>query len=387
MLEDSARLSRKKCAAFYKLLRTAERPLLYAGGGVVSGNAAGELRDFSKRFGIPVVTSLMGIGSVDTTDPLSLHMIGMHGTAYANYAVEDCDFLIAVGARFDDRVAGNVAAFAPNARIAHIDIDAAEIGKVVGVDWAHAGDAGTTLQQLLDVGVDVNVDFSPWAEYVIELKQTHGQHYNEKSELIQPEYVLDLLNQLVHGDAVICTGVGQHQMFAALYMDCHEPRTFITSGCMGTMGFGLPAAIGAQLARRDKIVLDIDGDGSMRMNVGELETAATYDIPVKIVMLNNESDGMVRQWQTLYYGKRYSGTDKTERTKDFIQEARANGIEFARRVTDKGDVRAALEALLEYDGPGFIEVCVDRDAHVYPMVGPGESYKRMITGPYITPRD
>ena len=385
--QRAARLPQDKAAAFFGLLGRSKRPLFYVGGGVIISGAAAELRAFSSRFSIPVVTSLMGIGSVDTTDPLALGMLGMHGTAYANYAVEDCDFLIAVGTRFDDRVAGNVEKFAPHAKVVHIDIDAAEIGKVKAVDWACVGDAKQVLAELLAAGANFEADFSKWANRVLELKKRHCQRYNQDAEIIQPEYVLDTLNQLVRGDAVVCTGVGQHQMFSSLYLDFREPRTFITSGCMGTMGFGLPASIGAKLARPDKLVIDVDGDGGMRMNVGELETAATFNVPVKIVLLNNEADGMVWQWQGLYYGRRFSGTDKKPRTKDFVKEAQANGFQFARRVTDQKDVRPALEALLAYDGPALVEFMTDREAFVYPMVGPGDAYDKMIVGPHITSRE
>ena len=384
---EAAHLSAKEARAFYTLLRQAKRPLVYAGGGIVIGNAAPELRAFVSRFNLPVVTTLTGIGSVDTTHPLSLHMLGMHGTAYANYAVDDCDLLIAVGARFDDRVAGNVEQFAPHAKIAHIDIDAAEIGKVKAVDWSHVGDAKRTLKELLAAGKGVKTDFSRWVNDVKKYKKKHRLRYDEKNDVIQPAHVVDVLNQLTRGEAIVCTGVGQHQMFSAQYFDFHEPRTFITSGCMGTMGFGLPASIGAKLACPDRVVIDLDGDGSMRMNAGELETAATYNVPVKIVVLNNQADGMVWQWQHLYYGRRFSGTDKKPRTKDFVKAAEANGFQFARRVTDKAQLRRTLKALLAYDGPAFVEVMTDREAFVYPMVGPGLGYKDMITGPFIASRE
>ena len=381
------RLSEDDCRGFFRLLGKSKRPLLYVGGGVISSGAAPALRAFMSRFNVPAVTTLMGIGSVDTTTPLCLHMLGMHGTAYANYAVEDCDFLIAVGARFDDRVAGNIPEFAPNARIAHIDIDAAEIGKVKGADWSHVGDARRALEALLEAGEGFTADFTPWVNDLMKLKKRHHLRYDEKSALIQPPYVVDMLNELTRGDAIVCTGVGQHQMYAAQYLDFHSPRTFITSGGMGTMGFGLPASIGAKLACPGKMVVDVDGDGSLRMNIGELETAVSYNVPVKIVLLNNRSDGMPRQWQNLYYGKRFSGTDKTARSKDFVKAAQADGFKFARRVTENGEVRRQLKALLAHDGPGLLEFVTDRDALVYPMVGPGQGYKSMVSGPFIAPRE
>jgi acetolactate synthase-1/2/3 large subunit len=383
----SARISPADADAFYRLLGAAARPLIYAGGGVINADSAAELRAFAERFGIPVVTTLMGIGSVDTTSPLSLHMLGMHGTAYANYAVEDCDFLLAVGSRFDDRVAGKVKEFAPNAKIAHLDIDASEIGKVKNVDWAHVSDAKVGLQQLLEAGSGFKRDFSRWRTYVNELKQRHPLNWNRDSKLIQVEAVLATLNEIARGNAIVTTGVGQHQMWAAQYLDFHRPRTFLTSGSMGTMGFGLPAAIGAQLANPGVLVIDVDGDGSIRMNLGELETLTNYNIPVKVLLLNNMGDGMVRQWQDLFYQNRYSGSDKTLHRKDFVKAVEADGFGFARRVADPAEVRGLLEQFVAFPGPAFLEVMVDQTAHVYPMVAPGMGYKDMITGKFIPSRD
>jgi acetolactate synthase-1/2/3 large subunit len=384
---SKARVSAQDCADFFELLQKSERPLICAGGGVISGNAAEQLREFSRRFQIPVVTTLMGIGSVDTTDPLSTHMLGMHGMAYANYAVMDCDFLLTVGARFDDRVAGKVKEFAPKARfLAHIDIDAAEIGKVKSVTWSHVGAAREALIDLLQGGKDFEKDFSKWLAYVHNLKKQHVRNYDRESSAIQPPHVLECLNEITQGEAIVCTGVGQHQMWAAQYLDFRHPRSLLTSGSMGTMGFGLPASIGAQVAFPDRLVIDVDGDGSMRMNLGELETATTYNLPIKILVLNNRGDGMVRQWQKLYFGNRFSGTDKSLRQKDFVKTAEADGFGFAMRLTEKGSVKEALKKFVEFNGPAFLEVMTDPDACVYPMVGPGMGYKEMITGDFIVGR-
>jgi acetolactate synthase-1/2/3 large subunit len=380
-------ISRADADAFYRLLAKSERPLIYAGGGVTNGDGADELREFARRLGIPVVTTLMGIGVMDTRSDLAMHMLGMHGTAYANYAVEDCDFLFAVGARFDDRVAGKVKEFAPGAKIAHLDIDASEIGKVKAFDWAHVADVKRGLSQLLKAGASFKRDFRRWRAHLKELKARHALNYNRSATEIQAEFVLSTLNEITQGKAIVSTGVGQHQMWAAQYLDFIEPRTWLTSGSMGTMGFGLPAAIGAQLANPDKLVIDVDGDGSIRMNLGELETLTTYDIPVKVLLLNNLGDGMVRQWQALFYSNRISGSDKTLHTKDFVKAAEADGFKFARRVVKNGDVRGALERFVSFPGPAFLEVMVDQNAHVYPMVGPGMGYKDMITGKHIPSRD
>ncbi len=384
-LNDST-LSPAQGEAFYELLEKSVKPLIYAGGGVINSNAADELRAFAEQFGIPVVTTLMGIGAMDTTNELSLQMLGMHGTAYANYTVEDCDLLFAVGARFDDRVAGKVKEFAPHASIAHLDIDASELGKVKNFDWAHVADAKRGLAELRKAGRGFKKRFPKWLAHAHGLKAKYGLNYKRESELIQPEFVLETLNGITKGNAIVTTGVGQHQMWAAQYIDFKRPRTFLTSGSMGTMGFGLPAAVGAQLANPDALVIDVDGDGSIRMNLGDLETLTTYDVPVKVLLLNNLGDGMVRQWQDLFYANRYSGTDKALHKKDFIKAAEGDGFGFAKRVTKPKDVRAALEEFVRYEGPAFLEVMVEH-AHVYPMVGPGMGYKEMITGDYIASRD
>ncbi len=386
-LLESSKVSDEKCSAFYELLKKSERPLIYAGGGIISGDAAGALKSFAEALHIPVATTLMGMGGFDTTHELSLRMLGMHGTAFANYAVEDCDFLIAIGSRFDDRVAGKVKEFAPKARaIAHIDIDAAEIGKVKQVTWAHVGCARTALANLLDHKKGWKKDFSAWHTHVQNLKKRHALNYDRESGLIQPYYVIECLNEITRGEAIVTTGVGQHQMWAAQYFDFKRPRTFVTSGSMGTMGFGLPAAIGAQIANPGRLVIDVDGDGSLRMNLGELETVTTYDLPVKILLLNNLGDGMVRQWQKMYFGNRFSGTDKSLHSKDFVRAAEADGFRFAVRLNEKSQVREVLRDFVDFPGPAFLEVMIDQDACVYPMVGPGMGYKEMLTGDFIKNR-
>jgi len=382
-----AEMPKEVSREFFRLLKRSRRPLLYVGGGAIVSGAADTLRKFMKKFQIPAVTTLMGIGAVDTTDPLCLGMLGMHGTAYGNYAVDDCDMLICVGARFDDRVAGVPREFARNAVVARIDIDAAEIGKVRRTDWRHVGDAARSLRALMDAGRDYKPDHAKWLEHVARLKASHPQNFNRESGLIQPQAVLEALNKITKGDAVITTGVGQHQMFAAQYMDFHKPRTWLTSGSMGTMGFGLPAAIGAQFACPGKLVIDVDGDGSLRMNIGEMETATTYEVPVKVLLLNNLGDGMVVQWQSLYFDGRFSGTDKALHQKDFVKAAEADGFKFARRVTGYDELQEALEAFVKFDGPAFLEVMTDKNAFVYPMVGPGMAYRDMLTGPHIQSRE
>ena len=383
----AAEMSEEKGKAFFDMLGKSERPLIYVGGGVIKSDAHRELRRFATTHNIPVTTTLLGIGAFDTTHPLSLHMLGMHGTAFANYAVEDCDFLIAVGARFDDRVAGKVATFAPNAKnIAHIDIDATEIGKVKQVTWSHVADARNGLQDLLDYGRDFRKDFSPWLQHIAGLKRNHPLDYDRDNDFIQPNFVLECLNKITKGEAIICTGVGQHQMWAAQYLDYKHPRSFLTSGSMGTMGFGLPGAIGAQFARPDRLVINIDGDGSLRMNIGEMETVTNYNLPVKTILFNNQGDGMVRQWQKMFFAERFCGTEKFLHRKDFVNAARADGFEFAARVSERKYVEPVLQEFIHHNGPAFLEVMIDPDACVFPMIGPGMGYKEMVTGPHIKER-
>jgi len=382
-------LEAEECNTFLNMLQMSNRPLIYAGGGVINGDATDELRRFASYFGIPVTTTLMGIGAVPTKDPLSLHMLGMHGLASANYAVEDCDFLIAVGARFDDRVAGVPAKFAPKSKhVAQFDIDPSEIGKVKAVDWSHVGILKHDLQVLCDYAEarGIRTDFSPWHDEIARLKEDYGLNYDRDSELIQPYAVIEAINDITGGDAIISTGVGQHQMWAAQYFDFQHPRLWLTSGSMGTMGFGLPAAIGAQFAKPGHLVIDIDGDASIRMNIGELETATSYDLPVKVLVLNNYGDGMVRQWQKLFYKGRMSYSDKSLRSKDFIKTAEADGFKFAVRLDKKQDLQRVIREWLAFPGPAFLEVIIDRDANVYPMVGPGLSYDQMVTGEFIPNR-
>jgi acetolactate synthase-1/2/3 large subunit len=386
---EQATLSDADCATFFHALMQAQRPLIYAGGGVIAADASAALGAFVDAFGLPVATTLMGLGGFDSTHPLALHLLGMHGTAYANYAVEDCDFVLALGARFDDRVAGVPDKFAPRARfVAQIDIDPSEIGKVKPVGWHHVGPLRRALERLTAWGRahGFKPPLAEWHAHVAELKRVHAMNYDRASALIQPYAVLQAINRHTQGRAIVSTGVGQHQMWAAQYFDFRAPRHWLTSGSMGTMGFGLPAAIGAQFAHRDKLVIDIDGDASIRMNIGELETVTTYGLPLKIVVLNNVGDGMVRQWQKLYFKGRFAASDKSLHKKDFVRAAQADGFEWARRLERVDELEATIADFLAFDGPAFLEVMIDPDAGVYPMVGPGASYAQMITGDFIPSR-
>jgi len=381
-------LTDAQCAEFWNLFKQSKRPLIYAGGGVVNGGASNAMRAFAEEYNVPVVTTLMALGSFDTTHALSMSMLGMHGTAYANYAVIDCDFLFALGARFDDRVAGDAKRFAGNAKVAHIDIDASEINKVKASQWNHVGAIDQALHALIAYGRKhkLQLDTIAWLKHCKDLQQQYPMNFDRGSELIQPYYVIEEINKLTKGEAIITTGVGQHQMWAAQYFDFKGPRQWLTSGSMGTMGFGLPAAVGAQFAHPKRLVIDIDGDASIRMNLGEMETVTTYELPVKIVVLNNNGDGMVKQWQKLFFKGRLSASDKSLHKKDFIKAAQADGFPFAVRLDRKSDVSRVIREFIEFKGPAFLEVVIDPDAGVYPMVGPGQPYEQMITGDFIASR-
>ncbi len=382
-------MSEEHCEEFFAFLNNCERPLVYAGGGVINANAAEAVRTFALTYKIPVTTTLMGLGGFDTMHPLAMHMLGMHGTAYANYAVDDCDLLIALGGRFDDRVAGDPPKFARNAEhILHFDIDPSEIHKVKPANWHHVGLLKPALEALIAHGRRTGFakDYSKWHAELQELKKTYALNYDRESDLIQPNYVIETINQITRGEAIISTGVGQHQMWAAQYFDFREPRLWMTSGSMGTMGFGLPAAIGAQFGRPDRLVIDVDGDASIRMNLGELETVTTYKLPIKVLVLNNYGDGMVMQWQRLFFKGRLSGSDKSLRKKNFVEAARADGFEYAKRLEQKQDVPGVVEEFLSFEGPAFLEVIIDPEANVYPMVPPGTSYRDMLTGDFIPNR-
>jgi acetolactate synthase-1/2/3 large subunit len=282
-----------------------------------------------------------------------------------------------------------VSKFARHARfIAHIDIDASEIDKVKRVNWNHVGLMPEALRGLTDYGKAQNFkcDWSAWHGHCNELRVRHAMNYDRDSAFIQPYYLIEEINRLTRGEAVITTGVGQHQMWAAQYFDFRAPRLWLTSGSMGTMGFGLPAAVGAQFAQRDRLVIDFDGDASIRMNIGELETVTTYDLPIKVVVLNNFGDGMVRQWQKLFHKGRMSASDKSLHTKDFVKAAKADGFQYAVRLDQKADVPRVVSEFIHFKGPAFLEVIIDRDAGVYPMVGPGQGYSEMITGEHIPSR-
>jgi len=281
--------------------------------------------------------------------------------------------------------------FAPSAKfIAHFDLDPSEIHKVKTVDWHHVGLLPQAFTKLVDYGLNIKKitkDFSAWHTHVARLKKVYAMNYDKQTDYIQPYAVIEEINKITQGNAIISTGVGQHQMWAAQYFDFKSPRLWLTSGSMGTMGFGLPAAIGAQFAKPGLVVVDIDGDASIRMNLGDLETVTTYKLPLKVVVLNNLGDGMVKQWQKLFFKGRLSASDKSLHKKDFIKAAEADGYEYAVRLESNADLPKVIKEFMQFSGPAFLEVMIDPDAGVYPMVGPGMSYAEMITGDHIPTRN
>jgi len=348
------------------------RPVLYAGGGVIIANASDQMREFAEKAHLPVTTTLLGLGSYEQNRAESLDMLGMHGTAYANYAVQECDLLIAVGARFEDRVTGKLKTFASRAKIIHIDIDPASISKNVHVDIPVVGDAKTILAELTKE-VEYR-DRTEWFAKIAEWKKKHPLRYDTGAKTLKPQYVIEEVYRQTKGEATIVTGVGQHQMWTSQFYRFSRPRQLISSGGLGTMGFGLPAAIGAQVALPDQLIVDIDGDSSFNMTLGELATAVQYELPVKVCIMNNGYMGMVRQWQELFYGKRYSCSSL--KNPDYATVARAFGA-VGITVDKKKDVPAAIEKMLAETKPCVVDFKIDREENVWPMVAAGKSLDEM----------
>jgi len=373
----------KQIRAAAKALIDAERPVLYVGGGVISSGASAELAELARLLSAPVACTLMGLGAFPGTDPLFLGMLGMHGSVAANYAVHECDLLFAVGARFDDRVTGKLSAFAPHAKIVHVDVDPAEIGKNVRPHIPIVGDARRILAHVVEevrvTGV-VPGRTAAWLERMDGRKREYPFHYDDTAEdgRIAPQYVIEQIDAVTGGDCVICTDVGQNQMWATQYFRYRFPRQFISSGGLGTMGFGLPSAIGAKVGRPDKTVIDISGDGGFQMTMQELSTAVNYDVPVVVALLNNGYLGMVRQWQDLFWNKRYSDTC-IEVQPDFAKLAEAFGA-VGITVDSPDQVADALRTAIDCGRPTVIDFRVRREENVFPMVPSGQSLDEMIGG-------
>jgi len=363
-----------------ELIMKSKKPVVYAGGGIISSNASKELTLFAEKLGIPVTMTLMGLGGFPGNNPLSLDMLGMHGTYRANMAVMESDLLIAIGARFDDRVTGKSEAFAPHAKIIHIDIDPTSISKNVRVDLPIVGDCKrvlTKMLHLLEQGQmgSFKEGLSKWHQQIGKWKSIHNMNY-EQGDTIRPQFVIEKIYELTKGDAIIATEVGQNQMWTAQYYQFLKPRTLLTSGGLGTMGYGLPAAIGAQVAFPNKLVIDIAGDGSFQMNSQELATVVQYRLPIKVAILNNGYLGMVRQWQEFFYGKRYASSSLEGINPDFVKLAEAYGA-VGLRVTKPEEIVPALMRAFSTRDPVIIDFVVDPEANVYPMVPAGEPLNQM----------
>ncbi len=359
--------------AVIQAIRSSERPMIFVGGGnTISGDSA-ELKEFVKKVDAPVTDTLMGKGAFDGTDEYYTGMLGMHGTKTANLSVTECDLLIALGVRFSDRVLGNAERFAYNAKIIHIDIDAAEINKNIQVDYSIVGDLKSILE-ILNKKLE-NQYHKPWIEKVLARKAALPMKYRE--DVLTGPYVIERISELTGGDAIITTDVGQHQMWAAQYFKYKSPRTFLTSGGMGTMGYGLGACIGAKVGMPDKLVFNIAGDGCFRMNMNELATASRYNIPIIQVIFDNHALGMVRQWQTLFYGKRYSNTILRDKV-DYVKVSEALGAK-AFEITRREEVDDVIRAAMEAKEPVVINCVLDQDDKVWPMVAPGEPIEESFT--------
>ena len=370
------------CNEALKRLLKAKKPLLIVGGGVILGRASGEFRTFARKFQIPVVSTLMGLGGFPASDPLWSGMLGMHGAYSANMAVSQCDVLMAVGVRFDDRATSKVEAFAPHARIIHIDIDPVSIDKIVRTDVSIVSHCTPALQTLLHLSDEQGLTLPErpiraWRNRIRQWKAEMPLSYC-RNQNIKPQYVVEKLHQLTGGRAIIATEVGQNQMWAAQFYRFDEPNAFLTSGGLGAMGFGLPAAIGAQVACPDRIVVDVAGDGSIQMNIQELGTMVHYGLPVKVVILNNLYLGMIRQWQELFYGRRYSQSDMAQ-APDFVKLAEAYGIKGL-RATKPNEVKRVLKEGLETPGPVVMDFHVEPEENVFPMVKPGTPLTEMAFG-------
>ena len=364
-----------------KAIAGSHRPLVYAGAGVIHAGASGELLELAHKTKIPVTTSLLGLGGFPETDPLSLGMLGMHGFEYTNYAVAQCDLLIGIGARFDDRVTGKPDEFARNAKKIHIDVDPSSINKTVRVDYPVVGDVKHVLQALLKLVEPL--DTREWLATIEEMRKKYPLVYREKAKVL-PQYVIQQISEATRGEAVIATGVGQHQMWAAQFYQFNRPRSLITSGGLGTMGFGLPAAIGAQFGRPDAVVWDIDGDGSFQMTAQELATASQHKLPVKVAIMNNQHHGMVRQWQDLFYQGRHAQSKLN--AVDFVKLAEAYGCAGI-RVEKKAQVRPAIERALKVtDRPTVVDFLVEPAENCWPMIAPGKAHDQML-GTYEALKD
>ena len=384
--EQEVHLSDKQCEQFFDLLCQAKHPLLYLGGGLNNQEGSKAIRRFNGLFRIPSVNTLMAKGVVDETGAMHQGMLGMFGTPSANTIIQENDLFLAIGVRWDDRVAEKVG-FAIHAKIAFIDIHPEKVQQIRNErrpTFSFIGNAATLLNDLTDWGLKhaITLDIEPWRDYAAQLKLSWPLDYDRQSPSIQMANVLEILNGKLADDAIVTTGVGNHQLFSAQYLQRKKPRTFLTCGAFGTMGSGMPLAVGAVSAMPSSPVIVVDGDGSFRMNMGELFTIGTQHLPIKILLMNNHADGMVYNLEDVSYGRRHSATCRNEDVR-FDQIAKLCGFGFSKRVVQTSELESAIDAWLAWDGPAFLEVITDRNEVLYPVVRPGSSYKEMELGPNI----
>jgi acetolactate synthase-1/2/3 large subunit len=383
--------SRRELAAVLEAIRQSRKPIIYAGGGIIAAGAAAELRAFAERTGIPVALTLLGLGALPSEHFLCLQMLGMHGTVYANYAINEADLLLALGVRFDDRVTGKVSEFAKHGKIVHIDIDPSEINKNKAAHFPIHGDVQHALRELLQLLDEApragGPGYADWLRQIEAWREAEPLRYEDRDDAILPQYAIDRLWQIIHErgqleNTIITTGVGQHQMWAAQYFHFNTPRHWLTSGGLGAMGFGLPSAIGAQAAHPSKTVIDIDGDGSFLMNIQELACAFCEKLPVKVFLVNNQHLGMVVQWEDRFHGGNRAHTylgagHEEEPYPDFVAMAKSFRCD-ARRITDKNDLDGAIEEMLDSDGPYVLDILVPYQEHVLPMIPGGMTVRDII---------
>lgn len=387
--EDERHLGEEQCKRFFDLLRSAKRPLLYIGGGLNNRRASSRIREFNKFFNIPSINSLMGKGILDESLDTSLGMLGMFGTPYANKVIQETDLFIGMGIRWDDRVSQKVGESGLNADIAYIDINPAKVQEVRASRYpkfSFIGDAATALKDLLQYARknSIQLNIEKWQQHIVSLKSTCRLDYNRNAEQLQQAEVMELLSEMLPCDIRITTGVGNHQMLAAQYLKIKQPRSFLTSGGFGTMGFALPSAVGAYHADPETMVLAIDGDSSMRMNMGELYSIGTKKLPIKVLVMNNKSAGMVRNIQTARYEGRVVATEEPENSVSLAGIARECGFENTTMVSTKSELIDGLKSFLSSEGSSFLEILTDAKEVVFPVIAPGQGYKDMETGPYIT---
>jgi acetolactate synthase-1/2/3 large subunit len=385
--DEERHLGENQCKQFFDLLQRAERPLLYIGGGLNTAPASERIREFNRRYKVPSIWSLMGKGILNEKADWALGMLGMFGVPAANMAIQKTDLFVAFGIRWDDRVQQKVGESGLEAEIAYFDINPEKVQEVRfsrGPKFSFIGKAETALDDLLNYAkkYDIELDIGPWQEYAFKLKQDHPLNFDRENPAVQQAEVMELLSGMLTENTKVTTGVGNHQMFAAQHLISLKPKTFLTSGGYGTMGFALPTAIGAHYANPDDTIITIDGDGSLLMNLGELFTVSKYQLPVKILLLNNHGDCMVRNIQDLIYGGAHVGTKKITDI-SFANVAQEMGFAYSRRIDNRDELKQGLEDFISAEGPSFLEVVTDVDEMLYPRIPSGMGYKDMILGPHM----